>query len=110
MRRFITTAAVLAIVCLVSSTAQAGPYGYGYGGYGGGYGGYRGGWGGGYRQPIYHAPSVHFDRVYHPTYSHWTPGRGYHTHGHYDVVPHVTPGHFDTLHNNHIHTNPWYHH
>lgn len=60
--------------------------------------------------PVYHPPSVHYDRVYHPEYSHWTPSRGYHTHGHYDVVPHYTPGHFDTRHGNHYHLNPRYHH
>lgn len=43
----------------------------------------------------YHAPSLHYDEVYHPEYSHWTPLRGFHTHGHYDLVPHVTPGHYD---------------
>lgn len=80
--------------------------GHGYSSYAGfGYGGY-----GGYNGPVYHAPSVHLDSVYHPEYSHWTPGRGFHTHGHYDLVPHYTPGHFDYQHGNHVHTNPWFHH
>ncbi len=46
-----------------------------------------------YRTPQYHAPSMHYDRVYHADSYHWTPSRGRHTHGHYDVVPHYTPGH-----------------
>ncbi|HEY8505139.1 MAG TPA: hypothetical protein VIL46_11195 [Gemmataceae bacterium] len=65
---------------------------------------------GGFTAPLYHPPSVHYDRVYHPTRTHWTPLRGWHTHGHYDVVPHYTPGHFDTLHNGHVDPNPHYHH
>ena len=84
-----------------SASAQCG-YGGGYG-YGGGvvsigFGG--GGYGGViqntsyYGSPIYHGPSVHYDRVYHPTRLHWTPGRGLHTHGHFDRVPHFVPGHF----------------
>lgn len=60
--------------------------------------------------PIYHAPSVHYDAVYHAEYLHWTPLRGLHTHGHYDLVPHYTPGHFDYLHGGHIDVNPWFHH
>ena len=59
--------------------------------------------------PIYHPPSVHYDRVYHPEYYHWTPGRGLHTHGHYDYVPHYVPGHFDRLHGDHIDLNPHFH-
>jgi hypothetical protein len=59
---------------------------------------------------VYHGPSLHYDRVYHPTYSHWTPLRGWHTHGHYDYVPHYTPGHFDYWHGDHLHGNPYYHH
>ncbi len=118
MKRTALILAVLAVVGLATSSVQAGgPYGYGGhnhgwhgGGYGGGYGGYGGGYGGGFRAPIYHGPSVHYDRQYHADYSHWTPGRGFHSHGHYDIVPHYTPGHFDTLHNNHVHGNPWYHH
>jgi hypothetical protein len=65
-----------------------GDSGYGRSGYGSsGYGNYR------YSQPTYHAPSLHYDRVYHPEVYHWTPSRGLHTHGHYDTVPHYTPGH-----------------
>ena len=65
---------------------------------------------GGRSGPIYHAPSVHFDSYYHHDYTHWTPGRGLHSHGHYHTVPHYTPGHFDYKHGNHIHANPWFHH
>lgn len=61
------------------------------------------------RAPIYHPPSVHYDQQYHVESYHWTPGRGLHTHGHYDAVPHYVPGHFDTLHNGHIDLNPHYH-
>lgn len=59
---------------------------------------------------VYHRPSVHYDRVYHPTRLHWTRSRGLHTHGHYDRVPHYVPGHYDRCHNGHIDLNPWYHH
>jgi hypothetical protein len=59
---------------------------------------------------LYHAPSVHYDRVYHPTYSHWTRSRGYHSHGHYDTVPHYVPGHYDRCHRGHIDLNSRYHH
>ena len=59
--------------------------------------------------PIYHAPSVHYDRVYHPEFYHWTPGRGLHSHGHYDYVPHYVPGHFDRWHGNHVDLNPHFH-
>jgi hypothetical protein len=59
--------------------------------------------------PIYHAPSVHYDPVYHAEYYHWTPGRGVHTHGHYDYVPHYVPGHFDRRHHDHIDLNPHFH-
>jgi hypothetical protein len=44
--------------------------------------------------PHYHAPSVHFHRTYHPDFYHWTPSRGFHSHGHFHVEPHYTPGHF----------------
>lgn len=64
----------------------------------------------GHRTAVYDPPSVHYDRVYHPDYQHWTPSRGFHTHGHYDLVPHYVPGHYDTLHRHHIDVNPWYHH
>jgi hypothetical protein len=122
-----TVPLALAIISWVApSEAQAGgPYhprslygaGYGYGhayhspysagysrSYSLGYGVRR------YSAPIYHAPSVHIDHVYHPEYYHWTPGRGLHSHGHYDAVPHYTPGHFDHLHGNHIHGNPHFDH
>jgi hypothetical protein len=59
--------------------------------------------------PIYHAPSVHYDRVYHRDYTHWTPFRGLHSHSHTHVVPHYVPGHFDYRHGTHIHPNPHYH-
>lgn len=62
------------------------------------------------RGPVYHAPSVHYDEVYHETYRHWTPFRGWHSHGHVDVVPHYVPGHFDYRHGRHVHGNPHYHH
>jgi hypothetical protein len=89
--------------------------GFSYGPSYGFYRGYPGAYPRGYsyrRQsaPIYHAPSVHYDRVYHPEYYHWTPGRGVHTHGHYDAVPHYVPGHFDRLHGNHIDVNPYFDH
>lgn len=61
------------------------------------------------RSPIYHPPSVHYHQRYHADYYHWTPSRGFHSHGHYDLVPHYTPGHYDTLHNGHIDLNPYYH-
>jgi hypothetical protein len=50
----------------------------------------------------WHAPSVHYDRVYHPTQVHWTPNSGWHTHGHYDVVPHYTPGHVHYYNNGNV--------
>lgn len=113
MKRIAITLAILAVVGLAASSAQAG-HGYGGYGWGGSYGGYGSGYSfggyGSYRVPLYHAPSIHFDRQYHADYYHWTPGRGLHSHGHYHVVPHYTPGHFDTLHNGHVHGNPWYHH
>jgi hypothetical protein len=59
--------------------------------------------------PIYHPPSVHYDRVYHHDYSHWTPHRGWHSHGHYHAVPHYVPGHFDRWHGDHIDLNPHFH-
>jgi hypothetical protein len=99
---FKTLSLAAAMILAVSATAQADHFHGGFGGYGGGYGGY-----GGYSQPIFHGPSVHLDPVYHATSSHWTPSQGWHTHGHIDYVPHYVPGHFDTLHNGHIHANPW---
>jgi hypothetical protein len=69
--------------------------GYGYGGYGGGYYGSRGysGYGGGYYggHGYYSRPAV-----VHPEWSHWTPGRGWHTHGHIHVP-----------HRRHYHTIPY---
>jgi hypothetical protein len=59
----------------------------------------------GWTRPVYHGPSVHYDRVYHPTRTHWTPQRGWHSPGHYDYVP----GHYDYLHNRHVHGNRHYH-
>ena len=101
-------------VMLFSSQANAQYYGgnQGYGNYG--YSqpynstpsyGYQGG----YTAPVYHPPSVHFDRVYRPTQLHWTPRRGVHTHGYQQIVPHYTPGHFDTRHGNHVHPNSYFH-
>lgn len=90
--------AVLLIGAIGADSAQAG---YPCGGY------YNFNYG--YSAPIYHAPSVHYDTQWHG-YSHWTPYRGLHSHGHYDTVPHYTPGHFDTIHNGHLHLNPWGHH
>ncbi len=91
---------------LWDSPAYAQHCGNGYGShYGGNYGGH------GYHRShsVWHGPSVHYDRVYHPTSRHWTPYRGWHTHGHYDYVPHYVPGHFDRWHNGHIDLNPRYH-
>ena len=107
MKRTITTLAMLTVLCLTTTAAVAGPYGYsggnGYGNsYGRGFGGYQG--------PSYRAPAVHFDRVYHPTTSHWTPSRGYHTHGHYDSVPHFTPRYNGGGYGNHNHINHGHHH
>ncbi len=103
------------LICITDAQAQcysfSPSYGYGrgsgYGGYGYGYNRYGGGYG--MSRPIWHGPSVHLDRVYHREYSHWTPHRGFHSHGHYDRVPHFVPGHFDFLHGNQIHTNPRHH-
>lgn len=127
MKRVLGILAVAGALTLVSTAALAQDYrhggsrygsGYKYGGYGSYGSGYRGGYGGGgyggyggygYNGPVYHAPSVHYDRVYHPERTHWTPNRGWHTHGHFDLVPHYTPGHYDHQHGNHIHGNPYYH-
>lgn len=108
----VLVASILTLVgfgVLGSSTAQAyDNYAYspGYGGYAG----YRNGPGPVRSGPIYHPPSVHYDRVYHADYTHWTPGRGWHTHGHQHIVPHYVPGHFDHQHGDHIHVNPRFHH
>jgi hypothetical protein len=93
---------------LPHSSVFAGHYGYRHvGGYGGGYRGR------GYiprSGPIYHGPSLHYDSVWHHEFDHWTPGSGWHSHGHFDQVPHYVPGHFDYHHFDHIDPNPWYHH
>jgi hypothetical protein len=68
--------------------SQYGQFGRGYSQYGR----FGGGYSTGRQAPHYHAPSMHYDRVYHADRLHWTPGRGLHTHGHYDLVPHYTPG------------------
>jgi len=82
---------------------------FGYGGYSGymnrSFYGSRG-----YRAPVYHQPTVHYDRVYHQDYLQWTPNRGIQSRGHFDTVPHFVPGHVDTLHNGHIDTNRRFHH
>ncbi len=105
----LTLLALIGLAYAPSAQAQCGNsygggYGYSHGGYGHSYGGY------GYAAPIYHGPSVHLDRVYHVDRLHWTPRRGVHTHGHYDLIPHYTPGHFDTLHGGHIDYNRRFHH
>jgi hypothetical protein len=103
--KILAVAAVVVIVPLATVPQVQAHDGHFHGGYSGGY------WNGGYNftKPIYHQPSLHFHRVYHPTRLHWTPNRGWHTHGHVDIVPHFTPGHYDTYHNGHIHANPWFH-
>jgi hypothetical protein len=111
----ITIAATLAFMNTTAGEAKADhrrrvsvSFGYGpaYGSY---VVGHRGHGRFGYDGPVYHAPSVHYHRVYHPEYSHWTPYRGWHTHGHYDHVPHYVPGHFDRYHRDHIDVNPHFH-
>jgi hypothetical protein len=79
-------------------------------GYRGHHARYYGGHGCHRTAPAWHGPSMHYDRVYHPTYRHWTPQRGLHTHGHYDYAPHYVPGHYDRWHNGHIDLNPRFHH
>jgi len=59
--------------------------------------------------PIYHPPSVHTDYRYHAESYHWTPWQGLHTHGHYDAVPHYTPGHIDYHHGDHVDVDPRFH-
>jgi len=47
---------------------------------------------GGVSTGLYHQPSApHHDRVYQAGYTHWTPYRGQHTHGHFVNVPHFAP-------------------
>jgi len=116
MKRFAGMLALAGALVLMSSSAMAqgysGSYGSGYGNYSGSrnYGNRSSYYRGRSNGPIYHSPSMHYDRVYHPEYQHWTPNRGWHTHGHYDLVPHYTPGHFDYKHRGHVHGNPHYHH
>ena len=111
----LTAAVVVGGAALLwDSSAYAQHCGNGYRGHYGGYsGGYSSRYYGGHRyqrsHPTWHRPSVHYDRVYHPTYRHWTRSRGLHTHGHYDYVPHYVPGHYDRCHNGHIDLNPRYH-
>lgn len=104
MKRFVyaTLASVLVFAALIgpASTAKAGDWGFSFGFHGphshfdfhhaapv-------------YRPPVVYAPRVHYDRVYYPEYHHWTPDLGYHSHGHYDYVPHYTPryAHYDHYH------------
>ena len=64
------------------------------------------GFGGYFHSPRYVTPhhGYHLDYQYHPEYSHWTPLRGLHTHGHYDAVPHYShgyPGHHPYHHHHH---------
>lgn len=71
---------VLGIFAVASNTAQAGyPCGSYYG----------------YSVPSYNTPVAHYDTQWHG-YSHWTPYSGIHSHGHYDVTPHVTYGNFSS--------------
>lgn len=95
----------LLAACIALATPSAGHaqgYGYGHAGYGPrytpGYGGYTPGYGShgstyspgsyGYGGYGYGRPAV-----VHPQYEHWTPGRGWHEHGH-THVPHR--GHYHT--------------
>jgi hypothetical protein len=88
---------------LWDSPAHAQRHGYRqWGSHSGYYGNHR-------SNAIWHGPSVHFDRSYHPTTRHWTPYRGWHTHGHFHYRLHYVPGHFDRRHNDHIHLNPRFH-
>jgi hypothetical protein len=101
-------------VCLVFGVpAMSHAQGYGYPpGYAPGTGGYTPGYGGvapgyaptqgyggvppGYGFPATSAPGSNFGLSYppvvHPTYEHWTPGRGWHEHGHIHV-PHYGHSH-----------------
>jgi hypothetical protein len=93
-------AACLTLLAPANSQAQSYNYGsypgydYGYSrSYGGGYGygGYQYGWNNPYRYRGYgYAPRP---AIVHPEYGHWTPRRGWHTHGHIHV-PHR--GHYHT--------------
>jgi hypothetical protein len=80
MKRIVLVLLALGAFSMFTASAEAhGPKGHGH---------FHGGHG------HFHAPSLHFHRVYHPTHLHWTPSRGWHTHGHVHTVPHFTPGHF----------------
>lgn len=106
----ITGLLVAGLLFISADSAKAQYYGnFGNTGYQPSYSQNYGGFSGNYSGPVYHQPSVHYHKTYHPTQLHWTPSGGLHTHGHYHVTPHVTPGHFDFQHGNHLHTNPFYH-
>lgn len=100
-------ASVLALGLALTNPSESSAQGWGFG-HGHGHG-HFGGFGG-FATPVYHPPSFHFDTIYHHDYYHWTPLRGWHSHGHFHTVPHFVPGHFDTFHNGHFHLNPFFHH
>lgn len=81
-----------------NAQAQCGSHGSSYGraSVRFGYGGYSGYGSRSYRTPVYHSSSVHYERLYHQDYLHWTPNRGVHGYGHFDTVRHYVPGHYDT--------------
>jgi hypothetical protein len=85
MKRIVLALFALAALSMFTASAQAHGFGHNHGH---NHGHIHG------RIGHFHAPSLHFHRVYHPTHLHWTPNRGWHTHGHFDLVPHYTPGHF----------------
>ena len=58
---------------------------------------------------VWPSGAVQVQRTYQPTYLHWTPGLGVHTHGHYDYRPVYSPGHFDAYHGGHMHWNHYFH-
>lgn len=106
--KFLAIAFLCAIAFSVTGASQAKAgirFGISYGN------GYNRGFYGGYRHsgPVYHAPSIRYQRTYHHDYYHWTPRRGLHSHGHYHVTPRYVPGHYDYKHGNHYHLNPRYH-
>ena len=45
-------------------------------------------------RPYVYTPSFHWDTYYHHEYNHFTPRRGWHSHGHFDVVPHFGGHHY----------------
>jgi hypothetical protein len=77
MKSFILTLVALAALMFTAAPAMAGGH-HGHH-HNHGHHGHRHGHFGG---------SLHFHKVYHPTYLHWTPYQGWHTHGHYHTVPH----------------------